>query len=352
MEIEHVIRPYVNRILGANSALTQLFNAATHSTEGAQPSQGKAFPVIVFSHGAFSYLQSHTYLMEALASFGYVVISIGHPGLAIATVEASGRVKQLEDRYLSAMRTAAESTDFFTFLLDDDPNVRYRETISMLSGRFPLLDQFHQWMNDFIGVLDCLFEARIPDRARALLKVMDLSRVATVGMSFGAAAAVAAHVDTRISATVVLDGAVWDEVLLDSDIRTPALVLHSDLSLSIPTKRAYPHSAFFFDRNRTAGLRQEVQRVELRGASHQDFTDLCLADRSVRHDFDELDRHLGPIEGDRMATITSEIVAHFLGLHLGVELEDSAIGRITAYPEAQELDLADVRQWAEDRAEV
>lgn len=39
----------------------------------------KKFPLIVFNHGYFSYIEGNSFLLIELASHGYVVLSVGHP---------------------------------------------------------------------------------------------------------------------------------------------------------------------------------------------------------------------------------------------------------------------------------
>ena len=41
--------------------------------------EGKKFPMIVFNHGYFSYIEGNSFLLIELASHGYVVLSVGHP---------------------------------------------------------------------------------------------------------------------------------------------------------------------------------------------------------------------------------------------------------------------------------
>ena len=41
--------------------------------------EGKKFPLIVFNHGYFSYIEGNSLLLIELASHGYVVLSVGHP---------------------------------------------------------------------------------------------------------------------------------------------------------------------------------------------------------------------------------------------------------------------------------
>ena len=45
----------------------------------------KKFPLIVFNHGYFSYIEGNSFLLIELASHGYVVLSVGHPYECLGT---------------------------------------------------------------------------------------------------------------------------------------------------------------------------------------------------------------------------------------------------------------------------
>ena len=47
--------------------------------------EGKKFPLIVFNHGYFSYIEGNSFLLTDLASHGYVILSVGHPLEAAGT---------------------------------------------------------------------------------------------------------------------------------------------------------------------------------------------------------------------------------------------------------------------------
>ena len=46
------------------------------------PCEDGKFPLIVFSHGAGSYMESNSFMCIEMASHGYVVIAVAHPGMA------------------------------------------------------------------------------------------------------------------------------------------------------------------------------------------------------------------------------------------------------------------------------
>lgn len=54
------------------------FENAADYYENAEPVSGEKFPLVMYSHGYNSYVESNTYLCTELASQGYVVASVGH----------------------------------------------------------------------------------------------------------------------------------------------------------------------------------------------------------------------------------------------------------------------------------
>ncbi len=55
-----------------------------------------AFPLVIFSHGAFGYYQSNTSTYMELASRGYVVVSLDHPYHSIFTKDTSRKLIYME----------------------------------------------------------------------------------------------------------------------------------------------------------------------------------------------------------------------------------------------------------------
>lgn len=56
---------------------------------------GERFPLILFSHGMGSFREAHSYLFCELASYGYVVVSIGHPHEGMLTELDDGTKSKL-----------------------------------------------------------------------------------------------------------------------------------------------------------------------------------------------------------------------------------------------------------------
>lgn len=70
-----------------------------------------AFPLVIFSHGAFGYYQSNTSTYMELASNGYVVISLDHPYHSFFTRDTDGKLIAVNPDFLQeVMVVNAENT--------------------------------------------------------------------------------------------------------------------------------------------------------------------------------------------------------------------------------------------------
>ena len=80
----------------------------------------KKFPLIVFNHGYFSYIEGNSFLLIDLASHGYFVLSVGHPYEGAATDFDDGTsqlldkslTKKMYNPYLGGLIAALKLTKF------------------------------------------------------------------------------------------------------------------------------------------------------------------------------------------------------------------------------------------------
>ena len=70
--------------------------------EGVPISQDKKFPLIMFSMGYNSYIESNSFLLCALASSGYIVASVGHAYEAVENDYEDGS-SDLYDKRINRM---------------------------------------------------------------------------------------------------------------------------------------------------------------------------------------------------------------------------------------------------------
>lgn len=180
------------------AALHQVTHLNTFALPEAAPAHGgERWPVLLFSHGhGLENTVSGSFLCEALASHGYAVLSVSHPGESLATVFPDGRISALS---------------FDNPRLDLE--ARLNEIESTAGAWGPLAaHSLDVWTADLSLVLDALDRHAAPGADNplgALAGCLDIGRVGALGAGFGGSAAEAcAARNRRISAAACLGGRI------------------------------------------------------------------------------------------------------------------------------------------------
>lgn len=192
---------------GPNSTFKPWEHVTTHSVTGAPVAKAlKKYPVLVYSHGAGWTRFSATFLTEQLASHGYIVFSIDHPGLDRTSVFADG------------VPFRADTLGMPTPDPKDMRGTMARSMEYLATNSFPL------WVEDSRYVLDRI-EAlnREPGPFQGRL---DLDRIGMLGWSFGGATAIEMlHLDRRVKAAVNHDGRLFGSVV-NAQVHGPFMLFH------------------------------------------------------------------------------------------------------------------------------
>jgi pimeloyl-ACP methyl ester carboxylesterase len=294
--------PAFARFLGLPSfILNHVRLIDTHAIlEAPLAGEGSPFPVLIFSHGWGGTRTQSTYLMEELASHGYVVVAIDHTYGALVTVFPDDRV-------------VLQKTDILERDQSDEEFNRSANTlIGVWAGdvRF-ILDQLEA-MND--GDLESTFEGRL-----------DLDRVGIFGHSTGGGNAVqVCWLDPRCKAGLALDA--WLEPVsldvLDEGLDQPLMFLWSEGWGSDENKGRF--------QSLYQGLRGDAYQLEIEGTRHYDFSDLPLL--SPLSPWFGLK---GPIDGERVLGIINEYVVAYFDRYLKNIENDLLNGPSSDYPEVQ-----------------
>jgi len=346
LELEHQIQAFSDRVMPTGDVAVNLRRELpTHAYESAKPIGGGPVPTAIFSHGGFAYLQTNTSLMEHLASHGYLVVSISHPYVAIATIHSNGDIVPADQGLIDGLMAGTADPGYMDAYTSEDPAVRLEAALRN-NATFVLSPHFLVWEADFMHVIDRLVSGDLPAQAQKLTHLVDPDRIGTFGMSFGASGSAAAHKDSRVKAAVNMDGGVFDSALVDVESRVPVLVMHSDFEIAFPGMTMFPHSEFVYERLESAGTRDDVIRVETKGSTHMAHTDGCLTPKSTREANPAVAAMLGTIDGQRMALIMSEFVRRFFDFYLsgtgtGLDADFRA-----QFPEVVDVDLNSIREWA------
>jgi len=178
-----------HRLPGA--ALNQITHLTTFARPDAPPAAGP-WPLVLFSHGyGLENALSSSYLMETLASHGYWVLSVSHPGESLATLYPDGRLVAL---------------DF------DNPRLNLAARLAQIRAEAEpwgelAAESLALWTADLRAVLDDLERLNAPGLNQSYAGLLDLSRIGAFGVGLGGSAALAlAADDGRVRAVASLDG--------------------------------------------------------------------------------------------------------------------------------------------------
>lgn len=170
-------------------------------------------PVIIFNHGHGMYAGQNSHQVMELASQGYVVMAISHPGHSLVAFKGAEPTLKSEDvanyppEVAKALLTRqAEGYDALrqTNSMDEWTTTMHAletEAFGEISG------QFQDWVDNNTLVLDQLPALQSGAISTTIAGTLDLYKIGYFGHSFGGA--VATHMnmqDDRVSASYSMDG--------------------------------------------------------------------------------------------------------------------------------------------------
>jgi len=285
---------------------------------GATPARHPwGFPVVVFSHGFFLYPEQNSALAARLASQGYIVVSIAHPGDAadlrlkdgriVATKLASGSD---DARFAARLKSLVAGTDLATC----------REALTGYAEAFAatrLGRSLAEWRDDTLAVTRAILDKNEPQELHEVLSTANRSRLAFAGMSFGGAtSATTCRLVDACRAAVNLDGQNFDPGLFDHPVGRPLLLMLSDwvrygLLEGQPRAANFSPNDLAYESWNEVGKNRDVVRVRLEGIRHLGFTDLVtLLQGSKRQE------RVGELDADEALSAISDLVLAFLDAYV------------------------------------
>lgn len=345
--------------LGAPFFFTYLRNARTHSFEDAPLLAGAArLPVVIYSHGYASFLSQNTALMEDLASHGYVVYSLQHTFDSAATLFPNGDVLPMDPALIGQMKQVHETKEpfpprFVKAVAGESLDERLQGHLDSRTEALAQNDRITAqsaaiWLADRIFLHDQLQQHAVPESVADIVAASALDRVGEMGMSFGGSTAGAlCVVDSRCAAGINLDGADFHFDAFDADVRAPFMMFHSDpryiyQAVGVePRGRPRSFNEFSYERIATAGTRDDVVRIELKGTQHLGLSDLSLFMRRPLRD---------PVIGDAPARVMigaqNDFVRGFFDHYLRGASNGFPATQLAAYTGwVSRIDVSDLRAW-------
>lgn len=218
-------------------------------------------PVIMASHGSCGTIDNNRSLYRELASHGYVVLAVSHPGHAFRTLHSNGKKQGVSMRYLSEMGGM-------------DPQGKPEEAAKL----------FKKWMElrmtDLSVVMDDFKERckKTPGRfANA-----DPDRFVTFGHSAGGAAALGmARIREDVAAVIALESPCMydikgvkdgEYIMDDSDYAVPVLNVYSDSGYShLHEWKQYRNNVKFLESEN-----EKYKNIYYKGVGHIGLCDFSL----------------------------------------------------------------------------
>ena len=330
-----------------------LKDVMTHSYPDSEISNREAsFPLLVFSHGGYGSVGTNTVQMEHLASNGYIVVSVTHPYLSAPILYPNGDVVRPDEPFLKKFIDATVSDpNYFDWMIEPDFGKRLEVVTKQLTTH-PLVPHFLIWRDDMIAIVDVIERGNFPEHVRPVLAKADINRLGYFGMSFGAAAIIAAHSDKRAKAGISLDGGVWDATMINAEIRSPVMIMHHDGALSTAAYQlphpVRPHSDFLLERFETFGSRPDVVRIEVAGATHSDFTDFSMQPSRIRTKTSALGLS-GTINGTEIQVIMNDFVKGFFDRYVLGDEDAFPADLYERYEAAEKLNRTEIADWADSK---
>lgn len=318
----------------------------------ARPAKTKGgFPVVIYNHGLFLYPEQNTALATQLASHGYIVVSIAHPGdsadlrLADGTVVPTQPMGSNDDaRFADAWKVLAAGPDLaarrqaLATYAQAQPNTRIGRAAT-------------QWRDDAIFVANALHDQRAPKALQTVMKTADRTRLAFAGMSMGGAAAAAGcrHV-AACKAVVNLDGQNIDADLYDQPVERPLLLMLSDwprygLLPPQPKDPSFSPNDLAYEPWRSAGQDKAIVRLRVQGLRHLGFTDLGTLMEGPKQA-----ERFGDLAPTEAATTVDDVVLTFLDIQLKGAAPAGLDAAIERHPALLRHTPVQVQHWATQEA--
>lgn len=286
----------------------------------------KPYPIIIFDHGFEGYEKQNMTQMEELASQGYVVFSVNHPGESTVTVYPDGEVVLIDhERYPSLIAktrkqriaNGEETKDFFTAIRSDPTDEEKIELIRVFSSipRITTLAlPINERTRDILYVMEAIAEAS--KEGEFFGGLIDIENVGMYGHSMGGnvthAIASMEDLPVNLKAAANLDG--------------PQLIFPGEPVTipQVPFMIAYSTGQFVdgvaVDMHGVSDwvlneCEYETWRAVFNGATHVNFSDLTYVEALEGHS-------TGDIDGRAMGIAQEKLIVAWFDRHLKGETTD------------------------------
>ncbi len=279
------------------------------------------FPVVIFNHGFASFAEQNTVNMQELASNGYVVLAISHPGTSLVTEYRDGTFVSHDAGHPAYVDFAdfenfsARSAKAFQNALNEiEGAADYAQYWSAMRGlaQGPAFKNYQgiirQWVEDTNVLVDAISGAALEQFPARLAQGLDTAKIGLMGHSLGGITVNAVSLSSPdISAVLNLDGPfAYDVPVEQSRPGTPTCFLMAAESVLDATLRnAENINLPLMEHSGQPGC-----YAVFAGARHMNFTDLNYVS------FLKLLPLLGPVNQKEFGLELNNVMVHFFDRYL------------------------------------
>ncbi|CZF77484.1 Alpha/beta hydrolase family protein [Grimontia celer] len=231
-------------------------------------------PILLFNHGFGSHAYQNLTQMEELASHGYIVLSISHPGHSLVTRRMSGELIHQDnplDMDNIAILTGAMDKASVDMRESESFHDWAKAASALEQGQFVEMPSFViEWAANNIAVLNAQGRLDTGVIETPLKGHFGTDAIGVFGHSFGGS--VAAHLaynDARVKAAMSLDSYIYAASLSES-LNTPLCVAYGDLATAPSNESMAWVNQTLLEEHAPKGSCEAL----FTGATHMNFSDL------------------------------------------------------------------------------
>jgi hypothetical protein len=262
-----------------------------------------SFPTLLFNHGYSAHMEQNTIIMEHLASFGYIIVSVGHPHEGIMSYP-DGTSSPMDEatfkQLLMDVNKCAKRWEEIENLLKS-PDISFTTLKNLTKELHDLggyrIQNMEIWVQDNIFIINQLEKLNLGSSHNMFANKLDFSNgIGIFGHSFGGNAAVITSVrDSRVICAINLDGTMYGGFSPKNTFEKPLMFIYNGMTWGI--------HKYYYLINQGSTFQMQIQ-----GSKHADFMDNTLFRLSPEG--------FGKISGDVMMNILNKITYAFFQEYL------------------------------------
>jgi Platelet-activating factor acetylhydrolase, isoform II len=253
-------------------------NAPIHEGE-------KPFPILIFTHGAGSFMTQNLTSIEELASQGFIVMSLSFPYESVATVFSDGSVIRMNDieEFKAGMNKLAKNKDFISkfarnteAMKNSDPQMAMASSVALGEKYMQLYPNMKIWLDTRVEDVAYLINNldNICIEKQKLITIADIDNIGLFGHSFGALTTLQFLMKKEFPAVkcgMALDVPYFNmDSTSDISLKAPILFMSSDY-IKLSGSKVKLRGLNDFLKHYT---NETLHEVNVKGAAHYNFSDM------------------------------------------------------------------------------